>query len=45
MIEDSLFKTDSMIHNPKTERKSQHKVPVTEDTLAYLAPKKQSLFI
>lgn len=46
MIEDSPFKTDSMMHNPKTGKESQHikQVPVTEDTLAYLSPQKQSLY-
>lgn len=47
MIEDSPFKVDSIMHNPKTGREPQHnkQVPVTEDTLAYPALQKQSLFI
>lgn len=34
------------MHNPKTGRESCHikQVPVTEDTLVYLAPQKQSLY-
>lgn len=44
MIEDSPFKVDSIMHNPKTGREPQHnkQVPVTEDTLAYPALQKQS---
>lgn len=47
MIEDSSFKMDSIMHNPKTGRGGQHtkQVTINEDTLAYLAPQQQSIFI
>lgn len=48
MIEDSPFKMDSIMHNPKTGRGGRggehtKQVAINEDTLAYLAPQQQSI--